>query len=89
MAQPQAQQRLQPGQILLSQVAKECPIDFKAAAAMFGRNPKPDRALLYRWRSVGCLVNGATVYLGWYREGGTILTTKEAVERFQLATNGE
>ena len=76
------------GRMALEQALSETPISFKDAAGMFGI--RPTRHLLYRWRTIGIhLTSGATVILEWFRDGGTVRTTREAVERFQRLANGE
>lgn len=84
-----AKKRVKPGLLALSQVSDETPISFKVAGGMFSQTANVSRQLLYSWRKNGLLVDGVRVHLGWYREGGAIMTTKEAVERFKRATNGE
>ena len=49
----------------------------------------PSKQTLYYWRKRGVRVNGKSVWLGWFKNGGRYMSTKEAVARFKQAYNGE
>ena len=71
----------------LAQVAKETPIDMVVVRSLFSE--QPSRQTLYNWRNRGVKVDGKSVWLGWYKDAGTIMSTVEAVARFKRACNGE
>lgn len=73
----------------LAQADKESPIDFKAAAGMF--SPRPSAKTMYHWRTSGLKRGraGKSVRLQWFRMGGTLMTTVEAVGRFKSGANEE
>jgi hypothetical protein len=73
----------------LAQAEKESPIDVKAAAGMF--SPRPSAKTMYQWRTIGLKRGhgGKSVRLQWFRMGGTLMTTVEAVGRFKSGANEE
>ena len=76
------------GRMPLEQALSETPISFKDAAGMFAM--RPSRQVLYRWRTFGILLSsGKLAIMGWFRDGATVITTREAVERFQRLVNSD
>ncbi|CAB4191753.1 Protein of unknown function DUF1580 [uncultured Caudovirales phage] len=69
------------------QVRAESPVLLKNAGRLF---PVPaSMSEIYNWRQRGAAsVSGGRAYLEWYRQGGKVYTTVEAVKRFVDATNG-
>lgn len=71
----------------MSQVSGETPINFADAAGMFSARSISSQ-LFWNWRNRGVRSHdGSVVYLEWFREGGFVMTTTEAVERFKTRTN--
>lgn len=75
------------GHMSLAQVEGETPIDMAEVRSLFGE--RPSKQTLYNWRKRGVRVDGKSVYLGWYKDCGRIMSTREAVERFQRDYDGE
>lgn len=75
------------GRINAAAAKSEQSITMKVAATLFP--VRVTRHDLFNWRSRGVPMGRRRVYLGWYRLAGRVYTTREAVERFILATNGE
>ncbi len=69
------------------QVRNETPVLLKNAGKLFA--VPASMSDIYNWRQRGARdVNGGRAYLEWYRQGGKVYTTIEAVKRFSDATNG-
>ena len=75
-----------PGHMTLAQFAEETPITMKEVRSLF--IVPPSKQTLYYWRKRGVRVNGKSVWLGWFKNGGRYMSTKEAVARFKQAYDG-
>lgn len=71
---------------------QETPLTLKAARLLpeLQRNGKRlDLSTIYRWTQNGCTRAGRTIRLESVMQGGTRVTTRQAVARFFAALNGE
>lgn len=68
------------------QMRSETPVLLKNARNLF---PVPaSMSEMYNWRQRGAIsISGGKFYLEWYRQGGKVYTTVEAVKRFVDAIN--
>lgn len=75
------------GQMTVEQYEREKPIHFSQAMLMLCIG-KVSTQGQWSMRNRGVKdKSGNTVYFGWFRQGGHIMTTAEAVARWKKATN--